>query len=401
MTSIGKTERVGVRQAGGSRSRVYYIDWLRVIAVLVLIPFHTARIFDIWEPFYVKSEQVSTALTYVFIGAVGSWHMPLFFLLAGASTWFALGFRSGRQYVGERLKRLLIPLAFGVLALVPPQSYLGALTYRYFRGSFFQYYPQFFRIGPTSDLSGYMGGFTPGHLWFILFLFVLSLAALPLFLYLRSEAGQRLVGRLATWFAWPGAIFLPAIPLGLAQLLPDIGGKNPVYYLVLFVYGYLLMADARFEDVLDRTKAIALAVGMGAMGVGLALWAFGVTGWVTLVAGFCYECLATWCLLVAILGFGRKYLNFTNRALKYASEAAYPFYVLHQTVILIVGFYVVQWHIGVPAQFSVIVIAATAATLLVYEVLVRRTSVTRLLFGMKPKIRRQKHGLPHAVQQEA
>jgi glucan biosynthesis protein C len=127
--------------------RRYDIDWLRVLAVLMLIPFHTARIFDIWEPFYAKSDQVSRALTYFFIGGVNAWHMPLFFLLARASTWFALGFRSGGQYIKERLKRLIVPLVFGTLVS------LGALTYGKFAGSFFQYYPRFFQIGATGDLS--------------------------------------------------------------------------------------------------------------------------------------------------------------------------------------------------------------------------------------------------------
>jgi glucan biosynthesis protein C len=133
--------------------RRYDIDWLRVLAVLMLIPFHTARIFDIWEPFYAKSDQVSRALTYFFIGGVNAWHMPLFFLLARASTWFALGFRSGGQYIKERLKRLIVPLVFGTLVIVSPQTYLGALTYGKFAGSFFQYYPRFFQIGATGDLS--------------------------------------------------------------------------------------------------------------------------------------------------------------------------------------------------------------------------------------------------------
>ncbi len=104
------------------------IDWLRVIAVVLLIPFHTARIFDIWEPFNAKSGETSAALTYGVIAFLGQWHMPLLFLLAGASTWFALGFRSGGQYARERFTRLLIPFLFGLLVVVPPQGYYALLT---------------------------------------------------------------------------------------------------------------------------------------------------------------------------------------------------------------------------------------------------------------------------------
>lgn len=371
---------------GSKPGRVHYIDWLRVLAVLVLIPFHTARIFDIWEPFYAKNDQVSAALSYIFVGAVNPWHMPLFFLLAGASTWFALSFRSAGQYAQERLKRLFVPLIFGVLTIVPTQAFLGARTYGYFGGSLFQYYPQFFQAGPTGDLSGYMGGFTPAHLWFVLFLFVLSLVALPFFLYLRREDGQRLIDRLAAFFVRPGTIFLFAVPLIVAGGLPDIGGKNIFYYFTLFVYGYVLMADARFKEILDRHKMSALVLGLSLLLIYIGISAFGVRipTWLAIVRGMCYDGFITGFLLIAILGFGQKYLDFTNRALRYASEAAYPFYILHQTVIVIVGFFVVQWDVGVLAKFCTIVAAATLATTLAYELVVKRTNVTRFLFGMKP-----------------
>jgi glucan biosynthesis protein C len=383
-------------------ARRYDIDWLRVLAVLALIPFHAARIFDIWEPFYAKSDRVSAALTHIFIGGINSWHMPLFFLLAGASTWFALQFRSGGQYMRERFKRLIVPLLFGTLVIVAPQTYLGARTYGEFAGSFFQYYPRFFQIGATGDLSGYMGGFTPGHLWFILFLFLISLIVLPLLLYLKRENGRRLLGKLAALFSRPGMIFLWAIPLILMLPLPDIGGKDFFYYLILFVYGYVLVADARFEEALDRHKVPALVLGLGLLMSVIGIMASGlqVVGVVESFLEVCYKGIATWLLLIAFLGFGRKYLNFTNKVLKYASESAYPFYILHQTVIVLVGYYVVQWDISVWPQFLIISVASVLAILLAYGVLVRRTGVTRFLFGMKARRQEKKRGLPHAVRQE-
>lgn len=370
--------------------RLHYIDWLRILAVLLLIPFHTARIFDIWEPFYAKSEQVSEALSHIFIGAVNSWHMPLFFLLAGASTWFALRFRSGGDYVKERFKRLIIPLTFGVLVIVAPQTYFGARTYGYFNGSFLQYYPKFFQIGASGDLTGYMGGFTPGHLWFILFLFVFSSVAFPLFVYLRGEAGKRLIAKLAAFFMRPGMIFLLAVPLVLAAVLPDVGGKNPFYYLTLFIYGYVLVADARFGETLERYRVLALILGLSTLATLIVLMESGIPipEWLGVVLDLFYVSFMAWFFLIAILGFGQRYLNFTNWALKYASEAAYPFYILHQTVIVIIGFYAVQWNVGVLTKFLIIVIAAMVTTTLVYDLLVKRTNVTRFLFGMKPRAKK-------------
>jgi peptidoglycan/LPS O-acetylase OafA/YrhL len=383
--------------------RRHDVDWLRVLAVLMLIPFHTARIFDFWEPFYAKSDQVSAALTYVFIGAVNPWHMPLFFLLAGAATWFALGSRSGGQYVKERLRRLIVPLLSGLLVIVPPQSYVGALTYGQFEGSLLQYYPRFFQIGATGDLSGYMGGFTPGHLWFILFLFLISMMALPLLLYLRQERGLRLIDLLAGGLHHrPARLWWLVLPLIVAGALPDIGGKNPFYFFVLFVYGYVLMADARFRDVLDRVKVVALVMGLVLLVGLLTILAVdaALPGWAWKVLGALYDGPLVWSLLIAMLGFGRRTLSFGHPILKYASEAAYPVYILHQTVIVIVGYYVVRWPIGIWPQFLAIGAAAAVLTVLVYEMLIRRANVVRFLFGMRPKRRNDGRESQPVVMQE-
>jgi fucose 4-O-acetylase-like acetyltransferase len=108
-------------------TRRYDLDWLRIAAVLLLIPFHTARVFNVGEVFYAKSEQLSVALQR-FIVFVYPWHMSLLFFLAGAASWFALGRRSGGRYAGERLRRLIVPFLFGLVVIIPPQAYVGTLT---------------------------------------------------------------------------------------------------------------------------------------------------------------------------------------------------------------------------------------------------------------------------------
>ena len=187
--------------------RRYDVDWLRVLAVLLLFPFHTARIFDTFGNFYVKNDQLSQALTY-FIAYVNPWHMPLLFLLAGAATYFALRFRSGGQYALERFKRLLVPFIFGLLVLVPPQSYLGLRNHSDYSGSFLQWYPSFFQVNAADMDAYFLGGFTFAHLWFIFYLFLFALVALPLFLFLKSASGQKVVGWLVAFCSWPGTILL-------------------------------------------------------------------------------------------------------------------------------------------------------------------------------------------------
>jgi surface polysaccharide O-acyltransferase-like enzyme len=365
--------------------RRHDIDWLRVLAVLLLIPFHTARIFDVWEPFYAKNSQSSWTLSH-FIAFVNPWHMPLLFLIAGAATWFALGFRTGGQYAGERFKRLFIPFVFGLLVVVPPQAYYSLLRDPAYSDSYPQFYPHFFEN--WEDLSGYFGTFTPAHLWFILFLFVFSLMGLPLFLYLRGESGERLLSGLAAFSQRRGAIFLFAVPLTITETLPDIGGKNPFLYIVLFIYGYMLMSDGRFQKALDREKGMALILGVISMAAARVLGPrvshFPDYAWQQITFAFLRNFNA-WFWVVAMLGFGHRCLNAGGRVLRYANEAAYPFYILHQTVIVVIGFYAVQLNVGVALKFTAIAVASVVATVILYDLLVKRTTVTRFLFGMKQK----------------
>jgi glucan biosynthesis protein C len=387
MTASTRSEQA----AGPSRVRQHYIDWVRILAVLLLIPFHTARIFNLAgagepEPFYAKSQALSWPLSH-FINFLDGWHMPLLFAVAGAATWYALGFRSGGQYAAERFKRLLIPFIFGVLVIVPPQTFFGSIANHNYDGSFFGYWPHFF-TDESEDLTGYAGGFTPAHLWFIAYLFLFAVLGLPLMLYLRRESGRRLVSRIAAFCQRPGAIFLFAVPLLAADyLVSDAVDPNPLRHLLFFLAGYLLVADARFQDAIDRHKGIALLAGIASAVVLNTIWASGVDlggHYAPQRVGFALlGNLNAWLWIIAILGYGRRFLNVSNRVLRYANEAAYPFYILHQTVIVAVGFYVLKWGLPVPAAFTFIALASLIASLAIYDLLVKRVGVLRFLFGMK------------------
>jgi len=371
--------------------RRHDIDWVRILAVLLLVPFHSARLFNIdepnvAEPFYAKSEALSWPLSH-FIHFVEPWHMPLLFVVAGAASWFALGFRTGRQYATERLKRLLIPLVFGVLVVIPPQGFFARMSVSDYDASYLRFWPDFF--SDWGDIEGYTGTFTPAHLWFILYLFVFSLVGLPLLLYLRRQSGSRFLSRTAGLCRHPGVIFLFALPLLAAEYLAGDVDPNPLRYFLLFVFGYILVADKRFEEAIDRHKSTALLLGVMAAVTLNAVWALDVDlggDYAPQMIGirFLHQ-LGGWLWIVAILGYGRRFLNVSNRALRYANEAAYPFYILHQTVIVAVGFYVLKWGIGVPSSYTLVVLFSLLATLGLYEVSVRRVGVLRFLFGMKER----------------
>jgi glucan biosynthesis protein C len=362
--------------------RRYDLDWLRVLAVLLLVPFHSALIFslDLDDIVYVKDVVESPPLVEM-SNFIWLWHMPLLFVISGASVWFALRFRTAGRYLVERFTRLVIPFFFAITVPIPLMVYVQFMDGTEF-GSFWQFYVQFFRIN-FDDLSGYSGTFTPAHLWFVLFLFVFAVVALPLFLFLRRESGKRLIERLARFFELPGTIFLLALPLaGVVELL-DIGGKAPLLYLVLFIYGYILVADERLQETLDK-HAVSGAI-LGAVMTAAFQIVLAVDGSRLLVHLAYY--FSRWCWVVSILGFGHRYLNKSNRLLQYLSEASYPFYILHLPVNTIVGYFVIQWPVSIAIKFLAINVVTILATYVVYEVLVKRIGVMRFLFGMKPRFR--------------
>ena len=370
------------------------LDWLRVLAVLLLIYFHSARIFD-FDRFYVKNEPQSFGLA-ALVKFLSQWHMPLFFLVSGAATFYALGFRRAGAYLKERFFRLFVPFVFGLAVIIPPQGYYTLLRNPGFHRSYLRFLPAFFQIDPATA-GGYRGTFEWGHLWFILYLFTFSLLALPLLLYLRGPGGRRWVSKLAGLTGHSLGIFLFFPPLALieAALRPGWPGFPNLYndwanfcsFLAYFLFGYLLCADDRFSRAIDRGLKPALAIALLCFAALYYIFSRRLDPPLAYSPGFtalaALGALHSWAWIVTLLGLGRKYLNFSNSFLNYANQAAYPFYVLHQTVIVIIGFYVVKWPLGVPLKYLVITTASLLGSILIYDLFVKRLNPIRLLFGMK------------------
>jgi len=363
-----------------SSERRHDLDWLRVLGVLLLIPFHVALIF-VFDPFtimYIRDSVNSRILAEV-TGFIHMWHMPMLFMISGAATYFALGVRSAGGYVRERFLRLFIPLAFGILTFVPFTIYIQHSE----RLSLQQGYAGFFHID-LNQLDGMNGAFTPAHLWFILYLFVFSLVGLPIFQWLRTEKGRSVIERLGTAMQTPLTLTVLGMLLTLAAATGILGDMNPLYYFLIFFFGYVFASDIRFQKSIDRLTWIALAYGIFETAINILFPIRNFAPWTPqwMVLGFTYQ-LGRWALTLATLGLGHRFLNFTNKVLRYASEAAMPFYLLHMTFSVITGYFVVQLDAPVGVKYPLIVLVATGLTLLGYE-LVRRWNVTRLLFGMKP-----------------
>lgn len=394
------------------KERRYDIDWLRVIAVLVVFVFHCTRFFCSidWHLKVPTSEQseILDILRYIFVGI---WNMELFFLVAGFATWYALKHRTGGQYLVERVKRLLIPLyTVGLFILLPPQKYFDGVTHGAITGTFWQWLPSYYLTLPGSALSSWRPLLDPasllpypftGHLWFIRTLFVISLVSLPVLLFLRSERGRRFLDRLAGWAARPGGIFLLLIPLTVLQIAlkwsPEMADwAGFLWYALFFVIGYIIAADGRFTDGIKRYGWLWLALWFAVFLVvgGALIFVFhydtspGHGFSVLYMVSVSVWSVVSWSAVAFMLSLGAKYLTSGRRPLTYSNEVVLPFYLFHQTIILIVGWFVLSWNIGNFARFLIITVVSFPLILILYEVFVRRIGFMRFLFGMTPQMKR-------------
>ncbi len=376
------------------------LDWLRVIAVLIVLLFHVGMMFVPWS-WHVKSTERSLVLEIV-LSWLHVWRMPLLLFVSGAGTFLALRRRSPLAFLGERHRRLLIPLVFGCFVIVPPQIYVERIDqYR----SFWEFYPTVFEFVPFP-----LGGsFSWHHLWFVLYLLVFSVVLLPLLLWLRSARADRFFDRLA----WIGerrfGTLAWLLPLVGSQLLLAPRWPEETHALVgdyaflaryglYFLAGFLFARDPRLWEALRRERHRNLAVAVFAIPAAFAIASLPARTW------FGWDALhgitglvVGWSTLVAIAGWGQVYLTRGGPLLRYATEAVYPFYILHQTVIVVLGFHVVRWRSGLWSNYVLICAGSFVIIMAIYHVLVRPFAVTRLLFGLKrarPAPRADERGVP-------
>ncbi len=384
-----------------TEQRRYDLDWLRVITIFLFFLYGCARFFtsDWW---FFKNDPANDTLLRALCRYSDFWQMPMLFLIAGCTAWYSLGIRPWRQFIKERLLRLGVPVVFGTLILVPPIIYLARVMDGSFAGSLFEFYPQFF-VGWYSQLVESTGNFSWGSMWLLLYLLVATLVILPLLVYLRGDRGKKAVDALARFTAKPGAILLYALPLSLVlwALIPIFPHDFSLYkdwalflfYLLFFFYGFLFCTDVRFWQAIDKQKGW-----MFGLSIALSIWWFvnailkisGEPYSLTQLALTTLYCLTSLAYVLTLLGYAYKYLQSGSRFLSYSAEAWLPFYVLHLTVIVVLAFIVVQWDMEVWGKFLLLALLSFAVIMLIYEFVIKRVNVIRLLFGMPMKPKKKK-----------
>jgi len=367
-------------------TRNNYLDWLRVLLILTVFFFHSLRFFDL------NDWQIKNPTTYfgplAAVFFISSWMMPLIFVVSGASIYYALRKGSSGRFIHDRSLRLLVPLAVGLFTHAALQAYLERITHGWYSGAFWQFYPGYVGSAVTGSFN-----WTGFHLWYLEALFAFSLLCLPLLQWLRKGAGTRLGVRLAA----SGAIYLPALLVALFSTLPDpnssflfdfmsFGGWNIPSYLVFFLVGFLVVASERLQARILSLRWVSLAIGLVTTLAYFGLYAafgdlkYGSLGFALIMP---LRGISGWCWTLGILALGMQRLTSRPAWLNYANEAVLPFYVLHQSVLIVIGYFVVQSGLPDLLKWAVIVASSFATIMILYEGLIRRINVLRFLFGMK------------------
>lgn len=350
--------------------RKHFIDNLRIFCILLLFPYHTGMIFNNFgEAFYVHGQALD-GFTLIAV-LIYPWWIKLLFTIAGISTAYALKKRSIKEYAKERVNKLLIPVIVGIIAIIPVQSYIADVFHNHYSGGYFEHYKVFFT--KFTDLTGYDGGFTPAHLWFMLFLFVVSMIMVPVMSYYNKHKkidGSKIGLKIILPLFFVILIMTPIL---------DFGGRSIGEALACFAIGYFILSLDEVQKLLSK-KCLLLA---GLFAVMLCV--HGILFENGIQSGLAWDIeyrIVLWSGIISLIGLAKRYFNKTNKVLKYLSQASFPIYYFHQSILVIAGFVILKLTDILFVQYIGIMISAFVGSIICYEIC-RRCKVTCALFGIK------------------
>lgn len=375
-----------------NQPRRHDLDWLRLMAIVILLFFHTGMLFNQWG-WHVKNSETSTTFQYWMIWS-HYFRMPLLLFISGAGTYMALGKRTPKQFAGERFRRLLIPLVFGMFVVVPPQIYYEHIK-EY--GSYWEFYKTVFNFIPYPE-----GSFSWHHLWFILYLLIYSLLALPLLRFLRSPQSEQFKNTALRLLGSPaGILLIPSVFILITQIIlrpyfPEethaLGNDWAffTFYFLFFLMGIICYSNPKLWDAIGAIRKYLLSTMLVSLipfyscyfhfrGLIQLPWTIDTIETTFDVASI----FVSWFTVITIIAYGQHYLNKSHPWLTEVSEGLYPFYILHQTVIIAIGYYICQLNWSISAKYWMISFLTLISCAAFYLLLIRPFNIMRFLFGMK------------------
>ncbi|HET6553458.1 MAG TPA: acyltransferase [Dyella sp.] len=386
-------------------NRRHDIDALRVLAFGLLILFHLGMLYvgpaDDWR-FHLKSSYIADWLAHPML-ASSFWRMDLLFLISGMAVHFLRGRLSLPALAWKRTVRLLLPLLFGMAVVIPIQPYVQGVDNGLVAPGFGRFLLRYWTGGPwpAGAFDGWQFGVTWNHLWYLPYVWVYTLVLLALLPALESASGQRAIAVLQRLRGWP-LLVLPALPLLACNLW--LAARFPMShalvgdwyahagYATMFFYGYVVGTHQGLWDELARLRHRALGMAVACFAAFLLLAyldnfidltdapesAMACTRLCMRILHFLYA----WSAIAAVLGWGHRYLNRPFRWLPYAREAVFPWYILHQSVMLAFAYWLLPLRLGPMWEPTLVLLGTVGGCAVLHEMVIRRSRWLRLLFGL-------------------
>tara|TARA_B100001179_G_scaffold213555_1_gene182246 strand:- start:2033 stop:3073 length:1041 start_codon:yes stop_codon:yes gene_type:complete len=344
--------------------RRHDVDWLRVLALGLLIVYHIVVSFQPWAQFlfFIQNKQ-SLEWLWIFMGMINIWRIPILFMISGMGVRFAMERRNWKQLLKDRTVRILIPYVFGFFFICPISAYV-AMNYL---GKEAQYVPN------------------PGHLWFLANIFFYVLLLLPFLTYLKNRPGNFIFRFLRRLFRVPFGIYFMALPLVLEAWL--VNPENyPGYALtdhggwlgmVCFLMGFIFISLKNvFWRAVERVWRSAFAVAFLLYLIRLVL--FQLEGEPVVLTAF-----ESMCWMLSIFGCGSLYLNKPSQKLAYFSKAVYPVYIVHMPLQYFFSYYIIPLSIPASMKLIFLLVLTFGGSLVLYEFALKRIKWVRPLFGLR------------------
>ena len=358
-----------------SNGRQYDLDWIRVLATFGVFLNHSMMFFNPF-PWHVKNNEIDSSWILVFSLFIGLWIMPIFFVISGMNSTYSLSKRSTITFIKERLKRIGIPLLFGIFILSPPQVYIERITNLRFTGTFFEFIPYYFD-GLYLDIGGDGNfAFSGLHLWYLLVLLVFSFIFIILFKVIPIRATLTKFNL----FLFPILLFLSGMIHTLA-----LGGWDLIIYFIVFLYGCYFFSNSDFKGIITSTYKITMPITVIATITYIVSFMIGLPsqGSIQDFVFYGMKVLACWGWICVIFHLGNRYLSFSNHFLTYTSEATMPFYVLHQPIIVLIGYMIYDFSWSIPIKLLFLITVSFVLIMTIYHFVIRKVKILRILFGLK------------------
>ncbi|WP_342113251.1 acyltransferase family protein [Pseudoduganella sp. OTU4001] len=367
--------------------RLYFLDWLRICAFFLLVLYHTGMYYVTWD-WHIKTASPSQILE-PFMLLSNPWRMSLLFLIGGAAAAFLLQKLGGKGLARERSKRLLLPLIFGMFFIVPPQAYFEVVSDVAYQGSYFDFMKLYVSgYNGFCDKNGCLDLPTWNHLWFLPYLWIYTLILAAIGSSRVQAAGSWLLRHLQGWklFVLPIA-FLAAGRILLLSHWPHTHNltadwHNHALSLPMFLLGAAMAHQDGFWQRLASVRFVALGAFFTSWATIIGFYLMDETfqqTWLPLAR--CVYATCQWSGILAVCGFGYRHLNFDSAKRRYLTQAVFPVYILHQTLIICLAWAMKPAGVAPFAEGLLIVLGTLAISFGVFEV-VRRIPLLRPLFGL-------------------